>query len=213
MNVIEHFLRWLTPYKYDDIGTKPSKKNNEKENKKEQEINAKEHVEKGLLGISISNMAEPLELKKAKERLLACPDDKGYFIHTHEKHQLGVRFAPDSAFRYQHRSDSVRKKLKPLIYPLSKVSYDRTHLIPIGFHGSESDDRLLVGWNSELNRGQMNEWEKNVKKYNKKNTILWFVDIERNNDDSVTWKAIIWNDKGKKVMDAEWTDDSKFVWL
>lgn len=211
LNIIEKFMRWLTPYKYEN--QLPEKKaENKKIKKAKDELTAKEHVEKGMLGISLRNMVMPVTKDEAKQRLKTCSYDSGFFIHTETHHQLLARFESDSAFRYQHRSDAQRKKLVPLIYPLSKVSYDRTHLIPIGFHGSESDDRLLIGWNSNLNRGEMNEWEKNVKRYNKKNDILWFIDIQKNVNGTVSWQSTVWNNKGKEVFNGSWLDTDKFMW-
>lgn len=53
-----------------------------------------------------------------------------------------------------------------MLYPEGKEAFDRTHIVPIGFHGTESDNRLLVGWNSNQNRVQINKFEKKVRKFN-----------------------------------------------
>lgn len=90
--------------------------------------------------------------------------------------------------------------------------FDRTHVIPIGYHGSENDNRLLVGFNSKLNRKDLRDFEIKVSKLNDEMTILWFVSIDRQPDDSAIWYATIWDEKGNILMEDQFHDKDKFVW-
>ena len=59
--------------------------------------------------------------------------------------------------------------------------------------------RLLVGFNSELNRQDLNDFETYIKEVNNETTVLWFVDIEKQVDDSALWKAYVWDMEGRAI--------------
>lgn len=204
---IEKILRWLTPYKYldDPIESAP-------EGKKRNKLSAKEHLERGLLGVEVITINGEMGSEEAKERLLTAEADRAYYVHTGKRHQLAVKFLPRSSKRYQYRSNKHRRELKPVIYPNVKV-FDRTHIVPIGYHGSESDNRLLVGFDSTINRKHLNNFEAQVAKINNRKTILWFVDIEKKPDESAVWKAYVWDESGNLLKSGKWHDKSKFLWL
>ena len=209
MIIVSAFLRWLTPYKYVDevIERKPKKQKH-----KQQKLTAEEMLEHGMLGVRVVEVGEKFVAQSATERLLGSEVDIVYFYHDKQTHQVAVSFDPKSAWKYQARSNSKRKNLKPMLYPEGKTSYDRTHIIPIGFHGTESDNRLLVGWNSRQNRVDINRFERKVREYNKNHKILWFADIAKEPDGSATWKAIVMDETGTVRMKHTWHDRSKFVW-
>lgn len=58
-----------------------------------------------------------------------------------------------------------------------EISY--CHLIPVGYHGSESDTRICIGFSSEHNRTQEREFETHVKKANADYDIVWATQIRR----------------------------------
>src|SRR5699024_9973651 len=90
-------------------------------------------------------------------------------------------------YEFRERDDAARKTLKPSVFPLDHIGpFYRTHLIPIGYHGSESDHRLLIGWSPEANRGPFNDIEQVQKA--RKYTILGVLMVI------------------KKHKGAEWTD-------
>lgn len=91
--------------------------------------------------------------------------------HDANVHQLFARFDPGDGWRCRERDDAARGQLKPLIYPKNQGRFDRTHLIPIGYHGSENDNRLVVGWNPRQNQQEFAEFEKVQKK--RKEPIYW----------------------------------------
>ncbi|HFN1911269.1 TPA: hypothetical protein ACHBEL_000809 [Enterococcus faecium] len=201
-------MRWLTPYKYtDEIVEKRAKKK-----VKKTMLTPKEMLDRGILGVKVLEVNQPFELDNARDRLLRAEVDVAYFYHDKSKHQIAIKFNPKSAWRYQARDDLKRRKLKPMLYPEGKEAFDRTHIVPIGFHGTESDNRLLVGWNSSQNRVQINKFEKKVRKFNDRKIILWFANIQKQPDGTAKWEAVIFDEDGKKVMSEVWHDKAKFVW-
>lgn len=174
-----------------------------------------EAVERGELGIDIVEISAPMDTESACQRMKDSGSHIAYYYHDKDFHQLAVRFEPDSGWRYypDERDHAARKKLKPLLFPRSIGPFDRTHVIPVGFHGSENDNRLLVGFNSDINRNALQAFENKVKKYNTKNTVMWFVDIQRQPDGSAKWHAHVWDDKQQEVISQTFHDKDKFIWL
>lgn len=210
MFLINLFLRWLTPYKYtEDVVNKKRKR---VINKKQRVLTAEEMLMHGVIGVRIIDVGSQFYQESALEKLLNVKEDVAFFYHDKNRHQLIIRFKPNSAYRYQARSDSKRRGLKPMLRPIKKSGWDRTHLVPIGFHGTESDNRLLVGWDSVQNRVDINRFERKVRKLNDTQTILWFADIRKEKDGSATWDAYIFNEMGKKLLEDTWHDKSKFTW-
>ncbi|HAQ1518031.1 hypothetical protein NNC41_08025 [Enterococcus faecium] len=208
MIVINSFLRWLTPYKYTDEVV--VNKTNRKKNKVA--LSPREMLDRGILGVKVLEINKPLEIESAKEKLMGAEADVAYFYHDKIRHQIAIKFNPKSSWRYQERDDLKRRKLRPMLYPAGEEAFDRTHIVPIGFHGTESDNRLLVGWNSHQNRVQINKFEKKVRKYNERKTILWFANIHKQPDGTAKWKAVIFDENGGKIIEETWHDKSKFIW-
>lgn len=200
----------------------------EKENPKEAErVSKKKKLDKqladknvitiveneNLMGVVLDNVNKPIDIDKVKKELCASKvNDIGMFFHNKKYHQLAIPFATNSAFRYNYRSDSMRKRLKPLLYPMSSKPFDRTHVIPIGYHGSENDNRLVVGWDSEQNRNEMVEFEKKVSSINKNQRIIWFASIELNEDSTATWTAKILDNKGSILLEETFDYKCPFKW-
>lgn len=172
-------------------------------------------VESDLVGVVLEKIKKPIDAKKIKEMCQTKVSDIGMYYHDKKRHQVIVPFDKDSAFRYQYRSDSKRKTLKPLLYPLSNKAFDRTHVIPIGYHGSENDNRLVVGWDAEQNRVDMSEFEKEVSEINKNKKIVWFTDIIRgdeSNNYTNTWTTTIYDKKGKELLKKTFEYKCPFRW-
>lgn len=121
------------------------------------------------------------KLDKMKSFVGRVPEPGGILaFHDPTQHVIVANLKPQSAFNFSGRDTNARKSLKPLLYPRN-VKYDRTHLIPFGFHGSESNSMLVVGWDGKQNRGTMNDYEQNVKRLNSAGVpILWCCEIIRN---------------------------------
>ena len=119
-----------------------------------------------------------------------------WFYGDSKRFQVFGHFAPGAGFRYQERDDAKRKQLDALVYP-TNVTCDRTHLIPIGFHGSENSNKLLIGWDSAQNQGPMQEFEKRAKGFNRKKPIYWKTDVRRV-PGGATWRYVIYDASDQK---------------
>lgn len=227
MNIFERIGRWLTPYKYafedkDMVEYKVPKKatvaRRERLKTKRQEIDEEakkelsDFLERGEIGIKVVDINNIMSKEDAYIRLKSSDSHIGYFIHTDNHHQLAVRFEENSAWKYYERSNKRRVKLRPLIEYTKKGSSDRTHLIPIGFHGSENDECLLIDFNSTINRQNLKKFEEYVSGVNEKSEVLWFIDIVRQNDDSVIWNAVVWDEDGRIIIEDQFHDKNKFRW-
>lgn len=166
------------------------------------------------LGLEMIDVYKPLTKASSFDMIKNSNPRITYYFHDIDYHQIAVKFEPRSIKpEYKVRDDAERKKLKPLLFPIQDVWFDRTHVIPIGYHGSESDKRLLVGFNSELNQNELKHFEEKVANINRTKTILWFVSIERQLDKSARWNTTVWDEKGKVLMEDSFHDPKEFVWL
>ena len=180
------------------------------------------------LAASISDVAEPvhtphtpgIRLQRAQKPLDTIINRKTlpgpgviWTFHNDRKHQVFGHFLPGTGYSHKGRSDTARKKLKPTIYPDPRdfhQPFDRTHLIPVGYHGSEKDNFLLVGWDPEANRNEFREFEEKQKK--RQVPIFWFTSIERV-PTGARWTYRIYDARTKKKLD-ELVDtmDCDMVW-
>ena len=162
-------------------------------------------------GVRIMSYSKPLD--KAINFRTKPAVGSIYSYTSPTKIQAFAHFAPQAGFAYQGRNDGARKKLKPLVFPDPNAwgkPFDRTHLIPVGFHGSESDSRLLIGWDSDQNRGPFNDFEKKQKKL--KHPIYWLASVTRLKG-GARWEYKIYNADTGELVD-ELTEHMKcpFVW-
>ncbi|WP_248000422.1 hypothetical protein [Lactiplantibacillus plantarum] len=205
MHLFRRISMWLTPYKYDNIPEEALQP------RKKLAVNWAS-VRHGQLGVELSTHAGPLNDQLVLEKLSSADYDHGLYHHDRGLHQVAIYFPKNAGVRYHFRSNKNRKKLRPMLYPKAYKSFDRTHVIPLGFHGSENDRRLVVGWNSQLNRGPMNKFEGEVKRINQSVEILWYVSIHLETDGTAVWQSKVWDASGSLRKDASWHDNSQFVW-
>lgn len=118
--------------------------------------------------------------------------------HDSTRHQVAAHLGPGTGYKFRERSDVERRKLKPSVFPIQNVPFDRTHLIPIGYHGSENDHRLLIGWESEANRNQFNDFEQKQKA--RKQPILWTVFVTKTAE-GATWDYTVYDSVSMKKLD------------
>lgn len=129
--------------------------------------------------------------------------DTMWYYHDSDRHQIYAHLAPGTGFRVpgSERSDSERAKLKPKLRPMKSPGYDepydRTHLIPFGYHGSENDPRLVVGWSRAENRNGLAEFEMRAKKISK--NIYWLTDIRRL-PYGAAWRYVVCDAETNKVI-------------
>lgn len=150
--------------------------------------------------------------KDALNRLNISQSEIAYYCHEDNHHQIAVKFNKGSAWKYHARNESKRKQLKPIIEHRKKGKGDKTHLIPVGFHGSENDERLLVRFDSKINKGALKKAEEYISNINMKEPILWFVDIEKQDDETAIWYMTVWDDKHNILIQQSFHDYNKFIW-
>ena len=219
MGILKDIHRWIEPYKYDNEVIQPQKKLSMKKksvkvnkitksDKKPTELDA---VNRGELGVKIITLNNQLDNETAFQKMDRSGSHVAYYYHSKDRHQIAVRFEPQSGFRYYKRNSSKLQGFKPLIVP-KYSEWDKTHLIPLGFHGSESDPRLLIGWSRKLNRGAIKKHEDKVIRINKDYTIYWFIDIEKTKSDSAYWTSTVWFEDGALAEKQKFYDKDKFKW-
>lgn len=226
MTVLESIDRWLRPYRYyfedEDIKEhKEQQKRKKKQFKKkikrqlsaDEEKQTKAFLSRGEIGVKLTTMSNKLEKAKVIQLLQRSGYNIGYFYHDETYHQLAVKFDKNSSWKYRERNDAKRKKLKPLVYHMNSSTQDKTHMIPIGFHGSEDDARLLVGFSSKINKGALKNFETYIGNVNDKEEILWFVNIERQTDNTAIWHATVWDKNNNIIDEKHFHDKEQFIWL
>ena len=138
---------------------------------------------------------------------------KYWFFHDVSHHEVGAYLSKDTAFTFTERNDKERSELKPLIYPRMNVAYDRTQLIPFGYHGIENNSALVIGWSSSHNRNELRNFEIEMNKENKTRDLVWFTYVTRKPEFGI-WTYRVY-DAGTRKMVGELTLKLKcgdFVW-
>ena len=203
-----------SPKHSDEKGSSREVSNDASQSHRELTDEARDEIDRNVLGVKIINVTEGrMTNENVLSRLQRSNSHNAYYYYDGQAFQIAVKFEPKSAWRYYERSNEKRKTLKPVIFPKSNKPFDRTHVIPVGYHGSENDSRLLVGFNSQINRNDLNTFEEAVRNMNETMTILWFVSIERQPDNSAKWFATVWNDEGVELKHEVFHDTDPFVWL
>lgn len=122
-----------------------------------------------------------------------------WYYHDRTKHQTWAHVGPRDGYRTLTRDGAARKRLRPLIFPRINKPYDRTHVLPIGYHGSENDPRLVVGWDSKQNRNELNEFEQRQK--HRPNELLWLTDIRRTKN-GAAWRYLVYDANTRELLDS-----------
>ena len=121
-----------------------------------------------------------------------------WYYHDRTHHQTWAHVAPRSGYRATRRDNAARHRGRPIIYPRQGKPFDRTHVLPIGYHGSENDPRLVIGWDSNQNRHELNEFEQRQKK--RPNELLWLTDVRRTKY-GAAWRYLVYDAKTRDLLD------------
>ena len=124
---------------------------------------------------------------------------KYWFYHDAAHHEIGAYLPKDTAFTFTERSDEERSELKPLVYPRMNVAYDRTHLIPFGYHGIENNSALVIGWSSSHNRNELRNFEIEMNKKNKTKDLVWFTYVTRKPEYGI-WTYKVFDAKSREIV-------------
>ncbi|MEX2935953.1 hypothetical protein [Staphylococcus saprophyticus] len=217
--------KWIRPYAYVNedqvIVTVEAKKKRKKKKmngrKKpklspEEEKAKNEFLKTGAIGIELVTVSSVMTENDALNRLAVSNYQVAYYCHEGNHHQIAVKFNKGSAWKYHARNEYKRKQLKPIIEHKKQGHGDKTHLIPVGFHGSENDERLLVRFDSKINKGALKKEEEYVSNINMDEPILWFVDIIKQDDDTAIWNMTVWDEKNQIITQKSFHDYNKFRW-
>lgn len=226
LGVLENVDRWLRPYRYhfEDESIREHKEQKKRKKKKlkrntkrvislEEQKQTKEFLARGEIGVKLTTLNSILKKDKVLQLLQRSGYNLGYFYHDKDHHQLAIKFKANSSWKYKERNGAKIKKLKPLVYHKDIRTQDRTHMIPIGFHGSEDDARLLVGFSAKINKGELKKFENYIANVNDREEILWFINIVRQKDNTAIWHATVWDKDNNIIDDKKFHDKSQFVWL
>lgn len=123
-----------------------------------------------------------------------------WYYRDKTRHQVLGHFTAEGRNNFDKslRSDEKRKQLKPLLYPKDE-QFDRTHLFPFGYIGTENDNRLVVGWRSEQNRTDIAEFENRISSM--KTDVYWFTAITRTKV-GAKWNAYVFSVETGKLLDS-----------
>lgn len=179
----------------------------------EEEKAKKEFLKTGAIGVDLVTINEVLTEEKALDRLNSSASSIAYYCHELGHHQIAVKFDEGSAWKYHERNEGKRKRLKPIIEHKKQGFGDKTHLIPVGFHGSENDERLLIRFDSKINKGKLKKAEEYVSKINIDEPILWFVDIVKQADETAIWNMTVWREDKNIILQKSFHDKNKFRWV
>ena len=178
--------KWLQPYwnprpKTVKIPNKPKTDNEQKDEK------------------SIKILRSKTRLERLWNSGKAPSVGKYWFYHDAAHHEVGAYLPKDTAFAFTERSDEERSELKPLVYPRMNVAYDRTHLIPFGYHGIENNSALVIGWSSSHNRNELRNFEIEMNKKNKTKDLVWFTCVTRKPEHGV-WTYKVFDAKSREIV-------------
>ncbi|MDK7284282.1 hypothetical protein [Staphylococcus pettenkoferi] len=180
---------------------------------KAKQLQEKGQPKKKKLGLEMVDLSSELDNEKALTMLQASQPRMTFYWHDESQHQIAVKFDKNGIKdEYKTRSNKERRQLEPLIRPYQRTNVDRTHVIPIGYHGSENDQRLLIGFDSHINQVKLKHFEDYASHINKKQSILWFVDIQKQDNGSVKWYASVWDEQGNVIKKKTFHDKRKFKW-
>lgn len=152
----------------------------------------------------------PNPLNRAIEFSKKPSPNRVWCYHDNKRHHLFAHLLPQSGMQFRERDNQKRRKLEPMLYPTNVGTYDRTHVLPIGYHGSERDRRLLVGWDSAANRGIFEAFERKYKRIG--TPVYWLTAIERT-PTGATWLYRVYDAETLEVIDElTHTMTAQFAW-
>lgn len=101
-----------------------------------------------------------------------------WYYHSPDKHQVYAYFKAGDRkkFGQELRNDELRRQLKAKIYPKNE-QFDRTHLFPFGYIGTENNPVLVIGWRAQHNRNDIADFENRIS--DKDYDVHWLTSIEK----------------------------------
>lgn len=154
----------------------------------------------------VDNVEKSVKILRSKHRLERLWNsgktpvaNKYWFFHDVSHHEVGAYLPKGTAFTFTERNDEERANLKPLIYPRMNAAYDRTHLIPFGYHGIENNSALVIGWLASHNRNELRNFEIEMNKENKTRDLVWFTHVTRKPEFGI-WTYRVYDANTRKLV-------------
>ena len=165
-------------------------------------------------GLTIVEYSGPI--KNVWKQNMFPPPRTLWWFHDSDTHELFGHFMPFSRQDYaskrkknSRKASMERKTLKPWIRPKG-VKYDRTHLIPVGYHGYEASPVLVIGWDQSDNRGVMADFENEVSDITV--PFFWYIRVKKQAS-GVLLQEWVFDARGFKLLKRfESFMDGMFFW-
>ena len=134
-----------------------------------------------------------------------------WVYHDENHHQMFAHLGKGTGNVCKTRNDELRRNMTPWIRPRIKKKFDRTHVLPIGYHGSDGDPRLIIGWDSNHNQNELKNFEFKQKKRNE--NIFWLTDVRKTKYGAI-WNYKIYSTSTNKLLDSLTLrmDKTQFMW-
>ena len=134
-----------------------------------------------------------------------------WVYHDENYHQMFAHLGKGTGNVCKTRNDELRRNMTPWIRPRIKKKFDRTHVLPIGYHGSDGDPRLIIGWDSNHNQNELKNFEFKQKKRNE--NIFWLTDVRKTKYGAI-WNYKIYSTTTNKLLDSLTLrmDKTQFMW-
>lgn len=143
-------------------------------------------------------LSSPKELDKPMKMQVKPKINTVWTYHDEKRHQLLAHVPANGGFVNKDRDNERRAQLKAWVRPRNNKEYDRTHMLPFGYHGSENDPRLVVGWKKEHNSNELRLFENKIKSLGK--AVYWHTDI-RKLANGAAWRYTIYDAKTEEKID------------
>lgn len=149
------------------------------------------------MGMKVLSVPKPLD-KPLSLKTKPKPNTI-WTYHDKKRHQTFGHYLPQSGFKYRARNNEERAKLKGWIKPRNRGQTHRTHLVPFGYHGSESDPRLVIFWDAEQNKNELNDFEQKAKAISR--PIYWHADVRRTQY-GAAWRYTVYDVETLQKLDT-----------
>lgn len=122
-----------------------------------------------------------------------------WYYHDSTYHQIIAHVGSGGRSKFKERSSEERALLKPLLYPKENKAFDRTHMIPFGYVGTENDPRIVIGWSSIHNQNELNDFE--IRQSNRQEDIYWYTGIIKTKY-GATWQSVVVSVDTGRLLDS-----------
>ncbi|MCO4346325.1 hypothetical protein MTQ93_09735 [Staphylococcus agnetis] len=150
--------------------------------------------------ISVNIESVPKPIKSLNDYHVLPKMNNIWCYHDEKQHQVLAHLSSKDAFKNTNRDNHYRNSLDTWIHPKDTSITTNMHLIPFGYHGTESDPRLIIGWDKKQFVGQIKAFQK--KGVHHQGDIIWHIDVRRSKT-GVAMRQTIYNALSNDVIYRE----------